>query len=107
MRAVDGVPLWGERYDLARQDLLTLQDSIASQVASALEVRMTAAEQERVYSRYTENIGAFEAYMQGRLELARGTKEGALAAILAFENAVRQDSTYALARAGLAMASSS
>jgi tetratricopeptide (TPR) repeat protein len=85
--------------------LLTLQDSIAAQVASALEVRMTAAEQERVYHRYTENIGAFEAYMQGRLELARGTKEGALAAILAFENALRQDSTYALARAGLAVAS--
>jgi eukaryotic-like serine/threonine-protein kinase len=105
VRAGDGVPLWGERYDLARQDLLTLQDSIAAQVASALEVRMTAAEQERVYRRYTENIGAFESYMQGRLELARGTKEGALAAILAFENAVRQDSTYALARAGLAMAS--
>jgi serine/threonine protein kinase/tetratricopeptide (TPR) repeat protein len=105
LRAVDGVPLWGERYDLARQDLLTLQDSIAAQVASALEVRMTAAEQERVYRRYTENIGAFETYMRGRLELARGTKEGALAAILAFENALRQDSTYPLARAGLAMAS--
>jgi tetratricopeptide (TPR) repeat protein len=79
--------------------------SIAAHVASALEVRMTAAEQERVYRRYTENIGAFEAYMRGRLELARGTKEGALAAILAFENALRRDSTYALARAGLAMAS--
>jgi serine/threonine protein kinase/tetratricopeptide (TPR) repeat protein len=105
LRAEDGVLLWGERYDLARQDLLTLQDSIAAQVASALEVRMTAAEQERVYRRYTENIGAFETYMRGRLELARGTKEGALAAILAFENALRQDSTYALARAGLAMAS--
>jgi TolB-like protein/Tfp pilus assembly protein PilF len=105
VRAGDGVPLWGERYDLARQDLLTLEDSIAGQVASALEVRMTAAEQERVYRRYTENIGAFEAYMQGRPELARGTKEGALAAIRAFENALRQDSTYALARAGLAMAS--
>jgi serine/threonine-protein kinase len=105
LRAGDGVPLWGERYDLARQDLLTLEDSIAGQVASALEVRMTAAEQERVYRRYTENIGAFEAYMQGRLELARGTKEGALAAIRAFENALRQDSSYALARAGLAMAS--
>jgi eukaryotic-like serine/threonine-protein kinase len=105
VRAGDGVPLWGEQYDLARQDLLTLQDSIAAQVASALEVRMTAAEQERVYRRYTENIGAFEAYMRGRPELARGTKEGALAAILAFEDALRQDSTYALARAGLAMAS--
>jgi TolB-like protein len=105
VRAVDGVPLWGERYDLARQDLLTLEDSIAGRVASALEVRMTAAEQERVYRRYTENIGAFEAYLRGRLELARGTEEGARGAIRAFENALRQDSTYALARAGLAMAS--
>ena len=105
VRAGDGVPLWGGRYDLARQDLLTLQDSIAAQVASALEVRMTAAEQERVYHRYTENIAAFESYMQGRLELARGNKEGALAAIQAFEKALRLDSTYALARAGLAMAS--
>ncbi len=105
VRAGDGVTLWGERYDLIRQDLLTLQDSIAARVSSALEIRMTAAEQERVYRRYTENVGAFESYMEGRLELARGTEAGALAAIRAFERALQQDSAYALARAGLAMAS--
>ncbi len=105
VRVGDGLSLWGARYDLSRQDLLTLQDSIAERVASALEIRMTAAEQERVYHRYTENVGAFEAYLQGRSELARGTQEGTLAAIRAFESALRQDSMYALARGGLAMAS--
>jgi serine/threonine-protein kinase len=105
LRAADGGALWGAHYDLSRQDLLTLQDSIAAQVSAALAVRMNAVEQERLYRRYTDNVGAYEAYLRGRSELARITEEGTRAAIVAFERALALDSSYALARAGLAMAS--
>jgi eukaryotic-like serine/threonine-protein kinase len=105
LRARDAALIWGERYDLARQDLLTLQDSIAGRVSSALAVRMSSEERARVYRRYTENADAYELYLAGRSQLARLTKEGTLAAIDAFERALRLDSAYGLARAGLAMAS--
>ncbi len=105
LRARDAALVWGERYDLARQDLLGLQDSIAGRVSSALALRMSDEERARVYRRYTENGEAYELYLAGRSQLALLTKEGALAAIDAFERALRLDSAYALARAGLAMAS--
>ena len=105
VRLSDRAPLWGTHYDLARQDLLTLQDSIAGQVSGALAIRMTAADQERVYRRYTQNSAAFEAFLRGRAELAQLSEPGTRAAVAAFEQALGFDSTYALAHAGLAMAS--
>ena len=105
LRATDGGALWGAHYDVSRQDLLTLQDSIAERVSGALAVRMNAVEQERLYRRYTDNVAAYEAYLRGRSELARVTEDGTRAGIAAFERALALDSTYALARAGLAMAS--
>ncbi len=38
VRVSDGVPLWGEHYDLPRSDFLNLQDAIAAQVAAALKI---------------------------------------------------------------------
>jgi len=105
VRLSDGAPVWGTHYDLSRQDLLTLQDSIAGQVSGALAIQMTTADQERVYRRYTANGAAFEAFLRGRAELARLSEPGTRAAVAAFEQALALDSNYALAHAGLAMAS--
>ena len=105
LRAADGGAVWGAHYDLSRQDLLTLQDSIAERVSGALAVRMNAVEQQRLFRRYTDNVAAYEAYLRGRSELARVSEDGTRAAVAAFERALALDTTYALARAGLAMAS--
>ncbi len=105
LRSSDGFPVWGQHYDLTRQDLLTLQDSIAERVSGALAVRMSAAERERVYRRYTDNASAYEWYLRGRSELARVTEAATRSAVNAFEQALSLDSNYTLARAGLAMAS--
>ncbi|HEY9015209.1 MAG TPA: hypothetical protein VIM84_09125, partial [Gemmatimonadales bacterium] len=105
LRARDGELLWGDHYDLARQDLLTLQDSIAQRVSSALAIRMSDEERARVYRHYTSNAAAFERYLAGRSQLATLTREGTLAGIDNFERALQLDPNYALARAGLAMAS--
>jgi TolB-like protein len=105
LRSTDGSPLWGAHYDLARQDLLTLQDSIAERVSGALSIRMSAEEHARLYRRYTRNAAAYEAYLEGRAQLARISEQGTAAAITAFERALALDSSYALALAGLAMAS--
>jgi len=66
---------------------------------------MTAAEQSRVYRRYTENAAAYELYLFGRSRLVRYTRDDTLSAIKAFEDALRLDANYALAHAGLAEAS--
>jgi serine/threonine protein kinase len=105
VRAQDGVPLWGDHYDVARSDLLTLQDQIAQSVAETLKVQMTAAERERLFRRYTQNAAAYERYLQGRAQLSRYTPESVRAAVTTFEEALKLDAAYAPARAGLALAS--
>jgi len=105
VRTSDDVPLWGQQFDKERTDLLGLQDAVATQIADALRIKMTAAEQSRVFHRYTDNVAAYELYLLGRSKLARYNKNDTLAAIKAFEEALRLDANYALAHAGLAEAS--
>ncbi len=103
--AGDGTPRWGESYELSRSDLFALQDSVAQRVVDALPVRLSEAERERLFRRYTANTAAYEAYLRGRADLARHTETGTRAAIRAFSEALALDSAYALAWAGLGMAS--
>ena len=105
VRTSDEASIWGQRFDKERADLLSLQDAVATQIAEALRIRMTAAEQSRVYRRYTDNVRAYELYLLGRSKLVHYTKDDTLGAINAFEEALRLDPNYALAFAGLAEAS--
>jgi eukaryotic-like serine/threonine-protein kinase len=104
VRANDGSTLWGERYEVARGDLLGLRDRISERVASALRIRMSEAELERFYRRYTKNAAAYERYLQGRAAFARYTRDATLTAIDHFNAALGIDPQYALAHAGLASA---
>ncbi len=104
-RTRDAAPVWGDHYDVARADLLTVQDRIASSIAEALKIQTTAAERERLFRRYTENAAAYERYLQGRAQLPRYTPDALRAAIASFEQALAIDSGNAPARAGIALAS--
>ena len=100
VRANDGSTLWGERYEVARGDLLGLRDRISEGVASTLRIRMTEAERERFYRRYTKNAAAYERYLQGRASFARYTRNATLVAVDHFDAALGIDPHYALAHAG-------
>jgi TolB-like protein len=104
VRTTDGSPVWGDQYDVARDDLLGVEDAVAQQVSSALEVQMSAFERERFYRRYTRNGAAYERYLMGRARLRSVTEQGALQAIAEFQAARDLDPNYALAYAGLATA---
>ena len=104
VKTSDSSIVWGDRYDVARGDLIGLRDQISEQVASALRVRLTEAERERFYRRYTNNAAAYERYLQGRTALVRYTHDTTLTAIDHFNEALAIDPRYALAHAGLASA---
>lgn len=101
----DAAPIWAKQYDFARQDLLSLEDAVAQELTTALEIQLSSSERERVYRQYTKNVAAYESYLRGRTQLSRYNREGTVAAIAAFEEALQQDPNYALARSGLAIAS--
>jgi hypothetical protein len=72
--------------------------------ATSKSLRLAATEQDRLRRRYTSNSAAYREYLRGRASLLRYTPEGTLEAVDAFEDALQNDPTYALARAGLTMA---
>lgn len=95
---------WAESYrrDLTARDLFDLQSEIARRIARSLEARLTSAERDRVERRPTDDLGAYRSYVRGRDRLEERTDEATRRAAELFGRAVRSDSAFALAWAGLA-----
>ena len=105
VRVADGAAIWGRPYDIASDDLASLQDdSVAEQVARALSLQLTSAERERVHRRYTQNAAVYADFLRGRALQVEYTERRMREAIGQFEAALARDPAYALARASLAMA---
>jgi tetratricopeptide (TPR) repeat protein len=105
MNVKSGSPTWAGTFEEKFTDVFALQDSIAEKVSTAIKGQITAAEREKIYRRYTNNVSAYQLYMRGRSRLPPLSKNEALAAISDFEGALALDSSSALTHAGLAMAS--
>ncbi len=105
VRVGDGASVWAQRFEDRADDVFAIQDMISERIVSALQLKLDADEQERLFRRYTENTAAFDAYLRGRNLLSEYTRESTLAALTAFEEALGYDPNYALARDGLATAS--
>ena len=102
VKVADGSSLWAETFDENLADIFTLQDSISEKVASALAVRLSTPERERITKRYTESSEAYQLYQKGRYFWNKRTQEGLKKGIDFFEQAIKKDPNYALAYAGLA-----
>ncbi len=105
VQSTDSTVTWARSYDVLRSALTNLQDTIAEEVAGALRLELSAAERDRVRRRYTDNAEAYDLYLRGRASFVNYTEKGMKAAIDDFERALAIDPDYALARAGLAIAS--
>ena len=94
--------LWAQTYDRELSDIFAVQSDVAEQIAAALKATIKPAEEQRIKRKQTENMQAFEAYLQGRVHLGRRTEEHLRQAIACFERAIEADAQYAVAYAGLA-----
>ncbi|MGH9872514.1 MAG: TPR end-of-group domain-containing protein [Pyrinomonadaceae bacterium] len=99
----DGRVLWvSDSNDRALGDIFALQDEIARNVAVGLKLRVSGDTKQLLARRYTDNIEAYEFYLQGRFYLNNYVnREDLLKSIQYFEAAIAKDSNYALAHAGL------
>jgi TolB-like protein/DNA-binding winged helix-turn-helix (wHTH) protein/Tfp pilus assembly protein PilF len=99
----DGQVLWTrDTHERAPGDIFALQDEIARTVVAGLRLKLGHKGEQQLAKRYTENVEAYEAYMQGRSFWNKRTGEGFRKAIAHFEQAIDIDPNYALAYAGLA-----
>lgn len=101
VEASTGWQLWGESFDSEKQDLLEVQDTITRQIVASLKLQLSGDEEKQISTRYTENAGAYQAYLEGRHYWSRYTRSGIERAIRHFRNAIELDPNYALAYAGI------
>ncbi len=101
--AATGKRVWSEEFPGAPDDVLTLEDQIYGNVAAALALKPTGEEQARVGAHPTENVKAYDLYLQGRNTLRNGNSQDAYRqAVGFFEQAIDKDPNFALAYTGLA-----
>ncbi len=72
--ALSGHHLWANQYDRDFKDIFALQDDISRNVATALQVRLTAGEQARAWRRETESAEAYELFLRGNAVRRTGSQ---------------------------------
>src|SRR6476646_7414223 len=98
--------LWAERYDRKLTDIFAVESDIASNIAEALQAKLTGAERRAISSQPTTNSEAHELYLRGRFYWNRTVgpafEKSFDKSREYYEKALQLDPTYALAYAGLA-----
>jgi serine/threonine-protein kinase len=93
---------WQQPFDAPLTDVFQVQSDIATRVARELQLTLTPSTQDALGQRPTKSLAAYDAYLRG-LEYDRaGEDAGADRARAAFQEAIRLDSTFALAWTALA-----
>jgi len=98
----DGYHLWSERYDRELQDVFAIQDEISAAIVEALKIELLSQARAAPAKHSTENMEAYQLYLQGRFFWNKRTEGGFKKSIECFQQAIAKDPSYALAHAGLA-----
>lgn len=94
--------VWSEVYEREQNDVFAIQDDIAENVVSALQLVISNQSQNMLSRKSTEDIDAFEAYLRGKSFLRMPASGETLASAEAnFRKAIELDASYADAHAGL------
>jgi adenylate cyclase len=96
-----GVHVWSETYDAEVKDIFSVQDDIARRVVGAAAVKLTRFERERVLTKPTENLAAYEYVLRGREFLSHASRDKNDEAAALFQRAIDLDPNYAAAYAAL------
>lgn len=97
-------PIWVEQYSREVDDIFALQHEVAQKIAAAIEAVVTPAELEQIEKSPTENLVAYDYYLQGLEHHYTETKEGWEKAIPLFKQAIEDDPEFALAYANISIA---
>lgn len=98
----DGSQLWGTSLHRPSRDLFTLQADISHELTTALSVRLTREQKQRLARRHTANASAYRLYLRARYLCNQRTRPALEEAQMLLEQAVTEDADFALAYAALA-----
>lgn len=103
IRTSDEVHLWAKEYDFEMSDVVKVQDEVANAIAQEIQVQLpTTVGNRRRTTLHAANPKAYEAYLRGRFFWNKRSAPSTRTAIGYFQDALREDPTYAPAYSGLA-----
>ncbi|HMV08748.1 MAG TPA: helix-turn-helix domain-containing protein [Cyclobacteriaceae bacterium] len=91
--------IWAKQYRRETEDIFALQQEIARDVADEIEVAISPDEKQRIEKIPTENLQAYDSFLKGIDLLNKGGDNNLEASLVQFNDAIRQDSSFALAYA--------
>jgi serine/threonine protein kinase/tetratricopeptide (TPR) repeat protein len=95
--------VWAETYDRDLTDIFAIQNDVALRIAAALKAELSPDETSRIGKQPTRSLNAYQLYLKGRHCFFRYSQEGLRQGLEYFERAIKEDPTYALAHAGVAL----
>ena len=102
INTADGTHIWGEQYNRKLEDIINVQEDIASEIAAKLQIRGIEEQQKAFRKRYTDDFDAYKLYIRGRYYWNKRDVPNLQRGLSYFQQAIDHDPTYALAYAGLA-----
>ena len=99
----DGRAVWGQTYERAAGDLVSLQNDVVTAIAQAVQLRLRPVDRERLVARASVSPETYELYLRGMHELNSADDGGTPAAGIAYlQKAVDRDPGDPYAYAGMA-----
>lgn len=81
-------------FDEEYNHLFTIQSNIAKQVAEELNIILSPSEIERIEKKPTDNLEAYNLWLQAKFQASKNTKNGYYNAVNFYEQAIALDSTF-------------
>ncbi len=98
-----GAQLWGNTYDRAAAEVVSVQDEIASAIIDeGIRLRLSGDERRRLVRHFTDDPEAYEWYLRARHAVIRGAEKDVLQARELLVRATTRDPQFALAHNALA-----
>ncbi len=109
LRTSDGASLWADSFDMPATDIFAIQDKVAEQVATRLQLRLDSTQKAGLKDKYPTNPIAYELYIKGIFSLdQRGYDAEAVpqmeTTVGFLKKSIEADPNYAQAHAQLAFA---
>ncbi len=102
VNAEDEFQLWSDTYEQKVERLFEIQSDIAEKIVKSLKIKLSPEEKAQIRKKPTENMEAYNLYLQGRWFWNKRTPSGFQKAVEYFQRAIDIDPNYALAYAGMA-----
>ena len=94
--------LWAGRYDRNLRDVLSLQNEIVAAIAREIQLQLSPEEEAQLANARPINPEAYEAYLRGRFQWYKLSRDHLDTALGYFQLALEKDPNCALAHAGIA-----